>query len=63
MPAFQKHNHGAEHGWHYIIGLEPGIPEDITDLENALHPPEPFHSVKIGRKYKKCCDETVAEEG
>jgi SWIM/SEC-C metal-binding protein len=63
----------VEHGWHYIIGLEPGIPEDITDLEKALHPPEPFHSVKIGRnepcpcgsgrKYKKCCAETGAEEG
>jgi len=55
----------ALHGWHYIIGLEPGVPEDISDLEKALNPPEPFRSEKVGRnepcpcgsgqKYKKCC--------
>ena len=55
----------AEHGWHYIVGLEPDKPVDISDLERALNPPEPFHAVKIGRndpcscgsgqKYKKCC--------
>jgi SWIM/SEC-C metal-binding protein len=26
----------AEHGWHYIIGLEPGKPEDASDLERML---------------------------
>jgi SWIM/SEC-C metal-binding protein len=55
----------AENGWHYIVGLEPDKQEDITDLEKALNPPEPFHAVKIGRnepcscgsgrKYKQCC--------
>ncbi len=56
----------AEHGWHYIIGLEPDKPEDISDLEKALNPPKPLIAAqKIGRndpcpcgsgkKYKKCC--------
>ena len=55
----------AEHGWHYIIGIEPGEPEDISDLEKALNPPEPFRAEHIGRndpcpcgsgrKYKRCC--------
>ena len=55
----------TEHGWHYIIGLEPDNPEDISDLEKALNPPAPVRSEKIGRndpcscgsgkKYKKCC--------
>ncbi len=56
----------ALHGWHYIIGMEPDKPEDISDLERMLNPPEPVRSEKIGRnepcpcgsgkKYKKCCD-------
>ena len=55
----------AEHGWHYIIGLEPDEPEDISDLEKMLNPSEPAKSIKIkrnapcpcgsGRKHKKCC--------
>ena len=55
----------AVHGWHYIIGLEPGGVEDISDLENALNPAIPIQSEKTGRndpcscgsgkKYKKCC--------
>jgi SWIM/SEC-C metal-binding protein len=55
----------TEHGWHYIIGLEPDKLQDISDLEKALHPPEPLYVTKIGRnepcpcgsgqKYKKCC--------
>lgn len=55
----------AEHGWHYIIGFEPDMPEDISDLENALNPPKPIKSKKVnrnepcpcggGKKYKKCC--------
>jgi SWIM/SEC-C metal-binding protein len=55
----------AEHGWHYIIGLEPDNPEDISDLEKALNQPKPVLSKKVGRndycpcgsgkKYKKCC--------
>jgi SWIM/SEC-C metal-binding protein len=55
-----------EHGWKFIIGLEPDKPEDISDLERLLNPPVP-HSVGpkmgrndpclcgSGRKYKKCC--------
>ena len=55
----------TEHGWHYIIGLEPDQPEDMTRLEQALNRPMPLHVEKIGRndlcpcgsgrKYKKCC--------
>ena len=55
----------TERGWHYIIGLEPDKPEDISDLERALNPPLPVQSEKVGRndlcpcgsgkKYKKCC--------
>ncbi len=55
----------AKHGWHYIIGLETDKPEDISDLERALNPPEPVQSSKVnrndpcscgsGKKYKKCC--------
>jgi len=53
------------HGWHYIIGFEPDKPEDISDLEKLLNPPQIVKSEKIGRndpcpcgsgkKYKKCC--------
>ena len=55
----------AEHGWRYIIGLEPDKPEDISDLQRALNPTGPVKSEKVnrndpcpcgsGRKYKKCC--------
>jgi len=55
-----------ENGWEYTIELEPDKPEDITDLERLLNPPEPkIAEKKIGRndpcpcgrgkKYKKCC--------
>lgn len=55
-----------EKGWHFIIGLEPDKPEDITDLEILLSPRKPMITeVKVGRndlcpcgsgkKYKKCC--------
>ena len=29
------------HGIHYVIGLEPNEPEDVTDLGSALSPAEP----------------------
>ncbi|MBL0167989.1 MAG: SEC-C domain-containing protein [Propionivibrio sp.] len=55
----------ALRGWQYIIGLEPGKPEDISDFEKARNPPVPIQSEKIarndpcpcgsGKKYKKCC--------
>jgi len=58
----------AAHGWHYIIGFETDKPEDISDLERALNPPQLLTSKKIGRnepcpcgsgkKYKKCCGAT-----
>ena len=55
-----------EHGWKYLIGLEPDNPEDITDLERLLNPPRPTTAEKkigrnapcpcgSGKKYKKCC--------
>ena len=54
-----------KHGWQYIIGFELDKPEDISDLENMLNPPEPIKVTKInrnepcpcksGKKYKKCC--------
>ncbi|MDY0223105.1 MAG: SEC-C metal-binding domain-containing protein [Desulfobacterium sp.] len=55
----------SENGWHHIIGFEPDKPEDMSDLEKLLNPPQLVKSVKIGRndpcpcgsgkKYKKCC--------
>ena len=55
-----------EHGWKFIIGLEPDEPEDVSDIDRLLHPSVPKISEnKIGRnepcpcgsgkKYKKCC--------
>lgn len=55
-----------EHGWKYLIALEPDNPEDITSLERLLNPARPKTAEKkIGRnapcpcgsgnKYKKCC--------
>ena len=49
-----------------IAGVEPDKKEDVTDLDRALHPPEPVRSLaKVGRndpcscgsgkKVKKCC--------
>ena len=55
----------AEHGWQFIIGFEADKPEDISDLEKMLNPPNPVTSEKVarndpcpcgsGKKYKKCC--------
>lgn len=56
----------SEHNWKYFIGIEPDKPENISDLEKLLYPPEPIKSKnKIsrddlcpcgsGKKYKKCC--------
>ena len=56
----------AEHGLHYILGIEPDKLEDISDVQRALSPPEPAQTVlKVGRndpcpcgsgrKFKKCC--------
>jgi uncharacterized protein YecA (UPF0149 family) len=51
--------------------VEPDKPEDITDVERALHPPTPIRArAKVGRnepcpcgsgiKTKKCCPELAA---
>ncbi|MCL5996520.1 MAG: SEC-C metal-binding domain-containing protein [Chloroflexi bacterium] len=55
----------AAHGLQYIVGIEPGEREDISDLERALNQPAPAHVATIGRndpcpcgsgkKYKQCC--------
>jgi len=58
--VFEKNN------WKYTIGLEPDKPEDITDMELLLNPPQTIVSDKkvgrnepcpcgSGKKYKKCC--------
>ena len=54
-----------EHGWQFILGIEPDKSEDISDLEKMLNPTKPAQSEKInrnapcpcgsGKKYKKCC--------
>jgi SWIM/SEC-C metal-binding protein len=55
-----------ERGWMVIVGLEPDKPEDTSDFERLLHPPEPIRTqVEIsrnaacpcgsGKKYKRCC--------
>jgi len=55
-----------KNGWIYKIELEPDKPEDITDLEILLNPPQTRRvENKVGRnqpcpcgsgkKYKKCC--------
>lgn len=38
------------HGIQVIIGLEPDKPEDISDVERAISPPEPARvASKVGR--------------
>jgi len=55
-----------KNGWKYKIELEPDKPEDISDLELLLNPPETVVADKkigrnepcscgSGKKYKKCC--------
>ena len=56
----------SKHGWKVIVGIEPNKPEDISDVERLLNPPEAAKAqAKTGRndpcpcgsgkKYKKCC--------
>nr|WP_295444765.1 PBPRA1643 family SWIM/SEC-C metal-binding motif protein [uncultured Thiodictyon sp.] len=59
-----------EHGWQYVMGIEPDKPEDISDMERMLTPALPAKSCKIdrngpcpcgsGKKYKKCCGAAAA---
>ena len=55
-----------KNGWQYTIELNPDEPEDITDLETLLNPPQPKTAEKkvgrndtcpcgSGKKHKKCC--------
>ena len=55
-----------ENDWYYTIEVDPDQPEDITELERLLNPPQPnISDKKAGRndpcpcrsskKYKKCC--------
>lgn len=55
-----------EHGWKFIMGIEPDKPEDVSDIERLLNPPMPIISERkhgrndpcpcgSGKKYKKCC--------
>lgn len=30
----------SKHGWKVIVGIEPNKPEDISDVERLLNPPE-----------------------
>jgi len=54
------------HGWQVIVGVEPDLDEDVSDVERLLHPPEPAKVASStgrndpcpcgsGRKSKKCC--------
>lgn len=56
----------SEHGWRYIIGIEPDKPENISDLERLLNAPLPLRAEEkpgrndpcpcgSGKNYKKCC--------
>lgn len=54
-----------------IVGIESDKPEDISDIEKLLHPPEPILSAHLkmgrnelcycgsGKKHKKCCLEGI----
>jgi SWIM/SEC-C metal-binding protein len=57
----------GQHGIHFIIGLEPDKPEDISDVERALAARQPALRVTktgrnelcpcgSGKKFKKCCE-------
>jgi len=40
----------SKHGWKVIVGVEPNKPEDISDVERLLNPPEAAKAqVKTGR--------------
>ena len=53
-------------GWTALIGIEPDKPEDISEVQRLMNPPEPKRAEpKVGRndlcpcgsgkKFKKCC--------
>ena len=60
VAAFEKN------GWKYRIELDPGKPEDVSDLTRLLNPPKPATAEKkvgrnepcpcgSGKKFKNCC--------
>ncbi len=62
------------HGVHCIVGVEPGQPEDISDIERAIAPPVPYVAAPTvgrnepcpcgsGKKFKKCCDGPAPPSG
>lgn len=66
--AYQMAAQCDEHGFIFILGIEPDKPVDVSDLERALgkkQPPQPASSTKVGRnepcpygsgkKFKQCC--------
>jgi SWIM/SEC-C metal-binding protein len=60
-----------EHGWEVIAGVEPDVPEDVSDVEKLLRrsqavaapaprlppkiSPNDYCPCRSGKKYKKCC--------
>ena len=54
-----------ENGWYVEITMNPDEPEDVTAVDQLLHPPAPITAEKVGRndpcpcgsgkKYKQCC--------
>jgi len=55
-----------DRGWQAVIGIEPDMPEDLSQLNRLLYPPEPKKAgpsvgrndpcpCGSGKKYKKCC--------
>ena len=62
----------ASNGIHYLIGIEPELPEDVSDMDRALRPPEPLLAEPktgrndpcpcgSGKKFKKCCAASPSE--
>ena|SRR5713226_8807408 len=54
------------HGWQVIVGVEPDVPEDVSDVRKLLAPEQDLARQPAvgrnarcpcgsGRKYKKCC--------
>jgi len=63
-----------EHGWKYIVGVEPDEVEDVSDLDRMLDPQEPVVKDSqisrnapcpcgSGKKYKKCCMNNTESHG
>ena len=58
-----------EHGWVFVVGIEPDKPEDLSDIQKLLrkkHPAAPasfaprrsrndYCPCGSGQKYKSCC--------